>query len=47
MVDPLLTACGICCIYPILFHLLMLWLAKQNKRIDWQNINWKFWRREQ
>jgi len=39
--------CGACCLYPIAFHLLVVWLTKQKGRIDWKHIDWKFWRREQ
>lgn len=35
-----------CCLYPILFHLAIVWLTKYAKRIDWSNIRLP-WRRNQ
>jgi len=35
-----------CCLYPIAFHLGILWLARYARRIDWTNIRFP-WRREQ
>ena len=39
-----LYTCSICCVYPILVHLGIVWLTKYASRIDWQNIRFP-WRR--
>lgn len=41
-----LITCGVCCIYPVIAFAAGVWFAKNSSRINWQNINWKFWRRE-
>ena len=38
--------CGVCCIYPALMFAAGAWVAKNGARIDWKNINWKFWKRD-
>lgn len=41
-----LITCGVCCVYPLVAFGFGWWLSRNLARIDWQNINWKFWRRE-
>lgn len=37
--------CGLCCIWPLAFHLGALWISKRAKLIDWENVRLP-WRKQ-
>lgn len=40
-----ITLCFFSCIYPILFYVVVRWIANRAKRIDWQNFRLP-WRKQ-